>query len=52
LKAVESENIEIVKSILKNSNKNQKLLNLNIKDIYGNNPLLRATSKNKIEIVQ
>ena len=43
--------IEIVKSILENSNKNKKILKLNKKNKDGWYPLLGAISKNNIEIV-
>ena len=52
LEAIKNRNIEKVKSILKRSTKNKKKLNLNIKNIDGQYPLLWAIIKNNKEIVQ
>jgi len=50
--AIENKNIKRVKSILKNSTKDNKILELNEKDKDGYYPLYWAISKNNIKIVQ
>ena len=51
--AIEYRNVEWVKSILKKSTKNKKILNLNEKDNnYRYYPLLYAIENNNIEIVK
>eukprot|EP00833_Pecoramyces_ruminatium_P018162 jgi/Orpsp1_1/1192194/evm.model.d7180000091245.1 len=50
---INNKDIENVISTLENSTKNIKILNLNeIKDEFGNFPLLRAFYKNNIEIIK
>jgi len=49
---IENEDIEKVKSLLKNSTENKKILKLNEKDEYGWYPLLLAILRNNIKIVQ
>jgi len=52
LEAIENKNVKKVKSILKKSTENKKILKLNDKNEYGEYPLLKAIYKNNIEIVQ
>ena len=52
MEAIENEDIERVKSIIKNSVGNKNILELNEKNKYGDYPLLWAIDNNNIEIVQ
>ena len=52
LEAIDNKNIKKVKSILKRSTKNKKILELNEKNKDGEYPLERAISYNNIEIVK
>jgi len=52
LEAIEIKNTKKVKSILKRSTKNKKILELNEKDFLGYYPLLRAIREKNDEIVQ
>jgi len=52
MEAIENEDIERVKSIIKNSIGNKNILNLSKKNNFGNYPLLWANYKNNITIIQ
>ena len=50
--AINNNNIEIVKLLIKYANKNRIILELNEKDMNGNTPILEAIKMNYIEIVK